>query len=388
MHLGNCIEIYRYFAAAIRAHEDRVVQYDNGNISIVLREPLGVVGLILPWNAPSMLLAWKLAPALAAGNAVVVKPASSASLVPINLVEKFQAALPPGVLNLVTGSGPKVGTPLADHPGISKISFTGSVEAGRILGAKASQNIIPVTLELGGKSASIIFEDSHVDRALQFAVLASVSSAGAICVSSSRILVQDTIYDSFVAKIKEKYDALATTAGNPLDPASGVAPIIDKTQYERIIGYIESGISEGAKLVSGGKRITGGICDKGYYMEPTLFANVTKDMTIAKEEIFGSVLSIMRFSTEEEAIEIANSTQYGLASAVWTKDIYKATRVSRALQAGIVWVNDYMDISAGGPFGGYKKSGFGREINKMAIDYYSNTKNINISSDETTPQMF
>lgn len=386
LHVNNCINMYRYFASVIRTHEDTFIRYDSGSASIVVREPLGVVGLILPWNAPSMLLSWKLAPALAAGNCAVVKPASAASMVIINMALRFQEALPPGVLNVVTGSGETVGNALAGHPGIRKISFTGSSAAGSAVGAIAGRNIIPVTLELGGKSASVIFEDANLDRALQYAILPIASSAGQICVSSSRLLVQDSIYDAFTKRLKAKFDGLRV--GDPMDLETQVGPVIDKTQFDKVMGYIDGGIAAGAKLLSGGKRVTGGICDKGFYIAPTLFGGVTPDMAIAGEEIFGPVLSVLRFSTEEDAVRIANGTQYGLGAAVWTKDIYRAMRVSHALEAGTVWVNDYLDNGAGSPFGGYKKSGVGRELNKIVIDYYSNIKNISVANVDEAPPIF
>lgn len=386
LHINNSIKMYRYFASAIRTHEDTFIRYDSGSASIVVREPLGVVGLILPWNAPSMLLSWKLAPALAAGNCAVVKPASAASMVIIEMALRFQEALPQGVLNVITGSGETAGNALIGHPGIKKISFTGSTAAGSVVGAAGGGNIVPVTLELGGKSASVVFEDANLDRALQYAVLPIASSAGQICVCASRLLIQDSIYDAFVEKLKAKFDGLRI--GDPMDPETQVGPVIDRGQFDKIMGYIDAGVAAGAKLLSGGKRVTGGICDKGLYIAPALFVDVKPDMSIANEEIFGPVLSVLRFSTEEEAVRIANGTKYGLGAAVWTKDIYRAMRVSRALEAGTVWVNDYLDNGAGSPFGGYKKSGLGRELNKMVIDHYSNIKNISIANVDEAPPIF
>ncbi|MDR1510827.1 MAG: aldehyde dehydrogenase family protein [Synergistaceae bacterium] len=386
VQIGNSAKIYRYFASAIRSHEDRYIRYDNGTASVVIREPFGSVGLILPWNAPSMLLSWKLAPALAAGNCAIVKPASVASRAALNMVLRFQEALPPGVLNAVTGSGPDVGNALVKHPGIRKISFTGSTAVGREIGELCGNRLIPATLELGGKSASVIFDDANIERAIQFVMLGSLSSAGQICIAGTRILVQSTIYDSFVEKLKTKFDTLRV--GDPMDSDTQMGPVINKNQFDKVMGYIDSGIKDGARLVIGGERLTGGIYDKGYYIAPTLFADVKSDMTIACEEIFGPVLSIMRFDTEEEAVSIANGTEYGLGASVWTKDINRAMRVSQALEAGTVWVNFYLDSPAGSPFGGYKKSGMGREIGKIAIDYYSNIKNINISSSDDVPPIF
>ena len=378
MQLQNCADIYRYFAAATLTQEDTLVQHPNGSFSAVVREPLGVVGLILPWNAPSMLMTWKLAPALASGCCAVIKPASNASIAVLELARRFQEVLPPGVLNVVTGPGATTGQALIHHPMIDKLSFTGSTEVGRDIGSTAGNQIIPCTLELGGKSPNILFDDANLERFVQMAVIGSLSTAGEICVAGSRLLVQETVYDKVVDMMKDRFEAFHV--GDPLLPETDMGPLIDETQFNKVMTCIERGKSDGARLVCGGYRVHGGVCDKGYYVAPTLFADVNNQMWIARNEIFGPVLCVIPYKDESEAIRIANDSDYGLGAAVWTRDIPRAIRVSRALEAGTVWVNDYLDSSFGNPFGGYKQSGFGREIHKMAIENYTHVKNICVSS--------
>lgn len=386
LQLQICADIYRYFAGAIMCHEDIMIQHASGSFSAVIREPLGVAGLILPWNAPSMLMTWKLAPALAAGNCAVVKPASAASRVVLELALRFQEVLPPGVLNVVTGSGSEIGNALAYHPGISKVSFTGSTTVGSGIGRICGENVVPCTLELGGKSANIIFEDADLDRAVQYVMIGILSTSGEVCVAGSRLLVQDSIYERMVEMLREKF--IQVTVGDPTAPDTKMGPVIDESQGRKIMDCIDGGLADGARLVCGGHRLTGGIYDLGFFIEPTIFADADNSMRIAREEIFGPVLTIIPFQTEAEAVSIANDSAYGLGAAVWTRDIYRAIRVSRVLQAGTVWVNDYLDSSPGNPFGGYKKSGIGREIHKMAMDYYSNVKNICVSATDEVPAAF
>lgn len=383
--LGACVEMYRYFASAIESQEATLINHDNGSFSCVVREPLGVAGLILAWNAPSMLMAWKLAPALAAGNTVVIKPATGAAIPVLEAAMLWQDLLPKGTINVVVGSGDSVGNTLINHPGINKISFTGSYQVGQNIGAVAGRNIVPCTLELGGKSASVIFEDANLERALQMSILGMLSSSGEVCVANSRILVQDTVYDKFLAMLKEKYEGFRV--GNPLDPTVQMGPVMDQKQMEKVLNYIEIGKEEGARLVCGGCRLTGPEYDKGFFVAPTIF-EAENHMRVAREEIFGPVQCVLKFHTEEEALAIANDSCYGLGAAVWTKDLYRAIRFGRGLQAGTVWVNDYLDCSAGKPFGGYKKSGLGREINKMALDYYSQVKNICVADSDAIPAIF
>ncbi len=383
--VGLCVDIYRYFAAAIESQENSLVSHDSGSFSCVVREPLGVAGLILAWNAPSMLMSWKLAPALAAGNTVVIKPATGAAVPVLEAVMMWKDLLPEGTINVVVGDGGSTGELLVRHPGINKISFTGSYAVGSGIGAATGQNIVPCTLELGGKSASVIFEDANLDRALQMSILGMLSSSGEVCVANSRILIQDTVYDRFLAMLKEKYEGIKV--GDPMAPEVQMGPVADTKQMGKVLEYIECGKAEGARLVCGGCRLTGPEYDKGFFIAPTIF-EAENHMRIAREEIFGPVQCVMKFHTEEEALEMANDSQYGLGAAVWTKDIYRAIRFGRGLKAGTVWVNDYLDSSAGNPFGGYKKSGLGREINKMALDYYSQVKNICVSDSDFVPPIF
>ena len=386
LHMHFCIDVYRYFAAAIEAKEEVAIAHDSGTISYVVREPLGVAGLIVAWNCPPMLLSWKLAPALAMGNCVVIKPSITAVAGVCELFRVWKDLLPPGVVNIVLGSGSEIGDYFTAHPGINKLSFTGSVEVGRTIGAAAGKRIVPCTLELGGKSASVIFEDADLDRALQKTCIGILSSAGEVCVANSRILVQDTIYDKFLSMLKEKFEG--AKVGDAMDPASQIGPVIDEKQMNKVLDYIEAGKAEGATLVCGGYRVTDNGCADGYFIAPTIFGDVKHGMKIEQEEIFGPVLCVMKFHDEDEALAIANGTEYGLGAAVWTKDIYRAMRFGQELEAGIVWINDYLDTGVGQPFGGYKSSGLGREVNKIALEHYSQVKNICIATDQSVPPVW
>lgn len=386
MQMELCISEYRYFASAIMSQDDTMVVHDSGSISVVLREPLGVVGLILPWNAPAMLLSWKAAPALAAGNCIIVKPASAAPLVILELARLWADIIPSGVFNVLLASGSGVGEKMLNHKGINKFSFTGSTQVGKHVGEITGRNIIPCTLELGGKSANIVFEDAQLDRALQYAMLAILSTQGEICVGGSRLLLQESIYDEFLSRLCEKFQALKV--GDPMDPSNQIGPMIDEKQLNKVLEYINIGKKEGARLVCGGSRITSEGRDRGYFISPTIFADVDNSMCIAKEEIFGPVLAVIKFKDEEEAVRIANDSEYGLGAGIWTSNLSRAIRVGRQIEAGTVWVNDYLTSTPGNPFGGYKRSGIGREIHKMALDNYSNIKNLSLCPDETVPQLF
>lgn len=386
MQMDLCISEYRYFAAAILSQDDTLVSHDSGSLSAVLREPLGVVGLILPWNAPAMLLSWKAAPALAAGNCVIVKPASAAPLVILELARLWAGVIPAGVFNVLTAAGSGTGEAMLNHKGIDKFSFTGSTAVGKHVGEVTGRNIVPCTLELGGKSANIVFEDAQLERALQYAMLAILSTQGEVCVGGSRLLLQESVYDKFLGMLVKKFEALKV--GDPTDPENQIGPMIDEKQMNRVLDYIRIGKEEGARLVCGGERVVSEGREKGYFVAPTIFADVQNDMRIAKEEIFGPVLCVLKFKDEEEAVRIANHSEYGLGAGVWTKDLSRAFRVGRALEAGTVWVNDYLTSTPGNPFGGYKKSGIGREIHKMALDNYSNIKNLCMCPDEAVPEFF
>ena len=386
LQMQMCIDHFRYYAAAILTHEDLCIHRSQAEFSIVIREALGVVALILPWNAPTMLLTWKLAPALASGNCVIIKPASNAPVGVLEFASFCQKLLPSGVVNVVTGSGSKIGNYLVDHPKIEKISFTGATDTGSNIGKIAGKNIVPCTLELGGKSANIIFDDAAIDRAIQFSMIGILSTAGEVCVAGSRLLLHKDIYDRFLEKLIAKFKSVKV--GNPMDPGTQMGPVIDEKQLQVILEYIEIGKKEGAKLACGGKRLTGGDYDKGFYIEPTIFIDTENTMRIAREEIFGPVLVVEKFETEEEAIHLANDSQYGLGAAVWTHDLQRAFRISQQLEAGIVWVNDYLNSPVGAPFGGYKKSGVGREWHKITLDHYSRIKHICISCSEDVPPVF
>ena len=368
---------FRYFAGCMRAEEGAYVPYDKDSFSILSREPLGVVGQIIPWNFPLSSGSWKLAPALAAGNCCVFKPASATSISILILADLIKDVLPKGVLNIVTGKGSVTGMGIATHPGIRKIAFTGSTEIGAQMGSIAGQRIVPSTMELGGKSANVVFDDCQWDRAVDGAMGAMLYNQGEVCGAGSRLLLQDTIYDRFVEALAKKFEAVRV--GNGLDPDTDMGPIIDDKQLEKILSYIEIGKAEGARLVTGGHRKTGGIYDKGLFVEPTIFADVTNDMRIAREEIFGPVLSVIKFHNEQEAIDIMNDSDYGLAGGVWTQDINKALRVARSAQTGTVWVNHYGPIPSGCAYGGYKNSGYYREVGKEALMHYSQVKNIYIN---------
>jgi aldehyde dehydrogenase len=373
---------FRYFASCIRAEEGSLAELDNDTVAYHFKEPLGVVGQIIPWNFPLLMAAWKLAPALAAGNCVVIKPASETPLSLTILMGLIADVLPPGVLNVVNGRGSEVGKPLATSPRIAKIAFTGETTTGRLIMQYASENIIPMTLELGGKSPNIFFadvmdaNDEYFDKVLEgFALFAF--NKGEVCTCPSRALIQESIFDKFIERAIARVEKIKV--GNPLDLSTMMGAQASSTQLEKILRYIEYGNQEGAKCVTGGKRAhIGGDFEDGYYVEPTVFVGNNK-MRIFQEEIFGPVLSVTTFKTLEEAIEIGNDTLYGLGAGVWTRDGNVAYRVGREIKAGRVWTNCYHAYPAHAAFGGYKQSGFGRETHKMMLDHYQQTKNLLVS---------
>ncbi len=376
------VDHFRYFAGVIRAEEGTISEHDEHTVSINLHEPLGVVGQIIPWNFPLLMATWKIAPALAAGCCVVLKPAEQTPTSIMVLMELIGDLLPAGVLNVITGFGPEAGKPLATSPRISKVSFTGETTTGRLIMQYASENLIPVTMELGGKSPNIFFksvadaDDDFFDKAVEGAVMFALNQ-GEICTCPSRILVHEDIYDRFMEKVVARTKAIKT--GSPLDPATMIGAQASNDQYEKILSYIDIGKQEGAEVLTGGDALhqNSGL-ENGYYIQPTIFRGNNK-MRIFQEEIFGPVVSVATFKTTEEAISIANDTMYGLGAGVWTRDAHELYQVPRAIQAGRVWVNCYHAYPAHAPFGGYKKSGFGRETHKMMLGHYRQTKNMLIS---------
>ncbi|OFM84782.1 aldehyde dehydrogenase family protein [Weeksella sp. HMSC059D05] len=379
------IDHFRYFASVIRAEEGSLNELDKNTVSLIVNEPIGVVAQIIPWNFPILMAVWKLAPALAAGCTVVLKPAESTPVSIMYLFELIGDLIPEGVVNIVNGFGSDLGRTLVTNPKVAKAAFTGSTATGRMVMQYATENIIPVTLELGGKSPNIFFEsvmaedDDYLDKALEGAVLFALNQ-GEICTCPSRLLIQESIYDRFIEKVVQRTEAIVT--GNPLDTNTMIGAQASKIQYDKILNYIKLGKEEGAELLTGGEAnpLTGDIAE-GYYIKPTLFKGDNK-MRIFQEEIFGPVLAVTTFKDQEDAIRIANDTIYGLGAGVWTRDAHQLYQVPRAIQAGRVWVNQYHSYPAGAPFGGYKQSGIGRENHKMMLDYYRQTKNMLISYDK------
>ncbi len=372
---------FRYFAAAIRVRSDEADLIDEEHLSIVLSEPLGVVGQIIPWNFPILMGMWKIAPALAAGNCIVIKPAENTSISLLELGKLITEAeiLPKGVLNILSGFGQTTGQYILNHEGFSKFAFTGSTGVGKIVAQAAAEKIIPATLELGGKSANIVFEDAQLDRAAEEATLAILYNQGQVCTAGSRLFVQSSIYDKFIEMVKRNFENFKV--GDPLDKATQMGAQISEAQMNQILKYIEIAKEEGATIATGGERVAE--LSEGFFIKPTLITDVKSGMRVEQEEIFGPVLVVVKFETEEEVIEYANNSEYGLGGAVWSRDINRAIRVARSIETGRMWVNCYNRIPAHAPFGGYKKSGLGRETHKMAIDAYTQKKNIFISTSET-----
>ncbi len=376
------IDHFRYFAGVIRAEEGTVSEHDETTVSMQIHEPIGVVGQIIPWNFPLLMAAWKIAPALAAGCCVIVKPAEQTPTSLIVLMEVIGDLIPAGVLNVVTGFGIEAGKPLATSPRISKVAFTGETTTGRLIMQYASENLIPVTMELGGKSPNIFFksvadhDDDFFDKAVEGAVMFALNQ-GEVCTCPSRILVHESIYDVFMERVIARTKAIKM--GNPLDGTTMMGAQASEDQYNKILSYFDIGKQEGAKVLCGGEAYhqNSGL-ENGYYIQPTIFHGNNK-MRVFQEEIFGPVTSVTTFKTTEEAIAIANDTLYGLGAGVWTRDAHELYQVPRAIQAGRVWVNCYHAYPAHAPFGGYKKSGFGRETHKMMLNHYRQTKNMLIS---------
>jgi aldehyde dehydrogenase (NAD+) len=366
------VACYRYFAGWADKVQGKTIPIDGDFFCYTRHEPIGVVGQIIPWNYPMLMQAWKLAPALATGNTVVMKPAEQTPLSALRIGELImKAGFPEGVVNLLPGFGHTAGAAIARHMDVDKVAFTGSTEVGRlILEAAAKSNLKRVTLELGGKSPNIIFADTDIDEAVEGAHLGIFSNQGQVCCAGSRVFVEQEIYDRFVEKSVTR--ARRRVVGDPLDPKTEQGPQVDEAQLERVMGYIESGEDEGATLACGGKRIG----DRGYFIEPTVFADVQDEMKIAKEEIFGPVMSVIPFRDMDEVITRANNTIYGLAAGVWTRDIKKAHAIANNIRAGTVWVNCYNILDTRAPFGGYKQSGTGRELGEYGLQQYTEIKTI------------
>ena len=379
---------YYYYGGLADKIEGAVIPVDKpGNFNYTRMEPLGVVAAIIPWNSPLLLTAWKLAPALAAGNTVVIKPSeytSASTLAFVRLLE--DVGFPPGVVNVVTGFGPEVGTPLVEHPRVRKVAFTGSDRTGQLIYETAARGMKRVSLELGGKSPNIVFDDAHMENAVKGVISGIFAATGQTCIAGSRLLVQESIHDEFV----DKLTALARTAkmGDPMDLNTQVGPVTNMPQYQKVLDYIDIASKEGATSVLGGGKATRPECGDGWFVEPTIFTGVTNSMRIAQEEVFGPVLSVIPFRDEDDAVAIGNDVDFGLAAGVWTQSIPRAITMSERLQAGTVWVNTYRAVSYMSPFGGYKRSGLGRENGQEAIKEYMQVKSVWISTAADVPNPF
>jgi acyl-CoA reductase-like NAD-dependent aldehyde dehydrogenase len=368
---------FRYFASAIRTEEGSASILDNNTLSLILREPIGVVGQIVPWNFPFLMAAWKLAPVLAAGCCTVFKPSSYTSLSVLELARLISDILPPGVFNVVTGKGSKSGQYILDHKDFRKLAFTGSTEIGNNVAAAAAAKLIPSTLELGGKSANIYFPDCKWDMALDGLQLGILFNQGQVCCAGSRVFVHEDIYDKFINDAVNAFNKIKV--GMPWDPDTQMGSQIYEAHLNDILECVEAGKKEGARLACGGERYKDGELGKGCFMKPTLLVDVNNKMKVAQEEIFGPVAVVIKFKTEDEVIDMANDNAYGLGGAVWTRDLNRAFRVCQGIETGRMWVNTYNSIPAGAPFGGYKASGIGRETHKVILDHYTQMKNIMIN---------
>jgi aldehyde dehydrogenase (NAD+) len=374
VELPFAAEVFRYYAGwTTKIHGD-TLNLRDGAFTFTLRQPLGVVGAIVPWNFPFLLASWKIAPALAAGNTLVLKPASLTPLTALRFAELTQeAGLPEGVFNVVPGPGGKTGMALVRHPGVDKVAFTGSTDVGKGIMREAAGSLKRVSLELGGKSPNVVFADADMEAALRGAMTGIFYNKGEVCAAGSRLLVEQRIHDEFVGKLVDRVKGLKV--GDPMDKTTRMGPVVSAQQLETVLGYVEAGRREGATLAAGGERVRVGD-GRGYFVQPTVFTGVSNGMRIAREEIFGPVLSVIPFKDADDAIAQGNETFYGLAAAVWTRDVGKALRAARALRAGTVWVNAYNLFDAALPFGGFKESGFGREMGSVGLDNYTEVKTV------------
>ncbi len=373
--IREVIDSFRYYAGWCTKLQGDTIPVRGNVFNYTLREPVGVVGAIIPWNFPMLMAGWKVAPALACGNAVILKPAEQTPLTALELAAlAAEVGLPPGVLNVVTGMGETAGAALVRHPDVDKIAFTGSTAVGKIIMREAAETLKRVSLELGGKSPNIVFADADIDAAARGAFSAIFYNAGQTCTAGSRLLVQKSVKDELLEKIVSR--AKKMQPGDPLDAKTRMGPLISEEQMNRVVSYIEKGVSEGAQIVAGGKRAQYLGSEQGWWLEPTIFDNVLPTHAIAQEEIFGPVLATLTFEDDEEAVRMANSTIYGLAAAIWTNDLKRAHRLAKRINAGTVWVNTYHPLDAASPFGGYKQSGYGRELGSYALDLYTQIKSV------------
>jgi aldehyde dehydrogenase (NAD+) len=372
--IKESIDCFRYYAGWADKISGDVIPVPGPYLNYTRREPVGVCGAIIPWNYPLQMAAWKVAPAIACGNTVVLKPAEQTPLTALELARAASdAGLPAGVLNVVTGFGEPAGASLVAHPDVDKIAFTGSTAIGKIIQKQAADTLKKVSLELGGKSPNIVLDDADIDAAVRGASMAIFYNTGQACTAGSRLLVHEKIRDEFVEKLLKR--AAGFVPGDPLDPKTRLGPLVSEEQLDRVMGYIAQGKSEGAELLMGGDRVeVNG--KRGYFLNPTIFGQVESEMVIACEEIFGPVLAVQTFSDLEEAIQIGNNTEYGLAAAVWTQDVRKAHYAAHQLRAGTVWINTYHNLDTASPFGGYKQSGYGRELGRYALDLYTQVKSV------------
>ncbi len=371
--VGMVASCFHYFAGWATKLTGDTVPVNPAFFTYTLREPLGVIGAIIPWNFPMIMVGWKAAPALAAGNCVVIKPAAETPLTALRIGQlALEAGLPPGVLNVVPGPGSVAGAALVAHPMVDKISFTGSTEVGRGIMKTAADTLKKLTLELGGKSPNVVFADADLDAAVKGATIGIFYGKGEVCAAGSRVLVEKSIYDTFVAKLAERAQKLVPM--DPLDPKARLGALINVAQMEKVLGYVDSGVKEGARLVTGGKRAP--VNGKGTFVQATVLADVDNRMKVAREEIFGPVMVVIPFEGEDQAVALANDTEFGLAAGVWTQDVKKAHRVARRIRAGTVWINTYNFYDPAMPFGGYKSSGFGRDLGADSLHDVTQVKSV------------